>query len=135
MKNKLFCLIVFASLFFSCASSETQEAVYRRISASEARKMMQELKEYIILDVRTEVEFAQRRIPGAVLIPHAEIRNRAEKELPDKNMVILVHCQLGRRSENAARKLVSMGYVNVYDFGGLADWPYEIDETRVERTR
>jgi rhodanese-related sulfurtransferase len=95
--------------------------------------MMQELKDFIILDVRTESEFAQNRIPGAVLLPHTEIRNRAEKELPNKNAIILLHCYAGRRSESAARELVNMGYTNVYDFGGLREWPYEIDNTPVSR--
>ena len=101
------------------------EAIYRRISAAEANKIMQEGQEYILLDVRTEGEYREKHIEGAILIPDYEIQNRAEKELPDKNKLILVYCQSGRRSANAARALLSLGYVNVYDFGGIINWPYK----------
>ena len=86
--------------------------------------MMNELTDYILLDVRTAEEFREIRIAGAVLIPDNEIRGRAAAELSDKNAVILVYCRSGRRSANAAYELIGMGYKNVYDFGGIIDWPY-----------
>jgi len=101
------------------------EPVYRKISASEAREMMETTDNFILLDVRTEEEFEEIRLEGAVLIPDYEISERAEVELPDKNALILIYCRRGRRSEIAARELVEMGYTNVYDFGGINDWPYE----------
>ena len=67
----------------------------------------------------------EQRLEGAILIPDYEIRIRAEKELPDKNAIILIYCRSGRRSELAAVELVNLGYTNVYDFGGIIDWPYE----------
>jgi len=87
--------------------------------------MMQDTKEYILLDVRTEGEFVNEHIEGAILIPDNEIGERATDELPDKNALILIYCRSGRRSEAAARELVEMGYTNVYDFGGILDWPFE----------
>ena len=80
---------------------------------------------YVLLDVRTESEFREIRISGAILIPDNEIRSRAKTELPDKEILILVYCRSGRRSANAARELVSLGYTNVCDFGGIIDWPYQ----------
>ena len=87
--------------------------------------MMSESGDFILLDVRTPGEYNARRIDGAILIPDSEIRDRAEKELSDKNKLILVYCQSGRRSENAARALARLGYANVYDFGGIINWPFE----------
>jgi len=101
------------------------EPVYRKISASEAREMMETTAGFILLDVRTDEEFEEIRLNGAVLIPDYEILERAEAELPDKNALILIYCRRGRRSEIAARELAEMGYTNVYDFGGINDWPYE----------
>ena len=98
--------------------------VYRRIPAAEAREIMESGEDFILLDVRTESEFMARRIEGAVLMPYSEIAARAALELPDKGAVILVYCQGGRRSEIAARALVAMGYTQVFDFGGISDWPY-----------
>ena len=101
------------------------DSVYRKISAEEAREIMESSENYILLDVRTEEEYREKRIGGAMLIPDYEITKRAEAELPDKNALILVYCRSGKRSANAAMELVNMGYANVYDFGGILDWPYE----------
>lgn len=101
------------------------KAVYSRISAEQAKTLMDSGGPYILLDVRTEGEFREERINGAMLIPVAEIEKRAEKELPDKDALILVYCRSGGRSASAANKLVSMGYTNVVDFGGITNWPYE----------
>ena len=118
--------MVFIVFFLAgCVRTEAQQAAYRTASAAEARKMMTELKDYIILDVRTQEEYKEKRIAGAMIIPGHEIKNRAEKELPDKNRVILVYCRSGVRSARAARELAGLGYTNVYDFGGITAWPYD----------
>ena len=97
---------------------------YYKITAEQAYTMMMELNNYILLDVRTPGEYRERRIEGVVLIPSSELEGRAETELPDKDSVIFVYCQTGRRSENAARLLARKGYTNIYDFGGINNWPY-----------
>ncbi|MCL2737350.1 MAG: rhodanese-like domain-containing protein [Alphaproteobacteria bacterium] len=97
----------------------------QKIPPTMARKMMNGPKEFVLLDVRTEEEFKERRINGALLIPHDEIHARA-KDLPaDKSKPIFVYCRLGRRSQVAGEKLAGLGYKNVYDMGGVVDWPYE----------
>ena len=105
---------------------EAQKAVYRKASAEQAKKIMDQGNPYILLDVRSEEEFKEERISGAILIPVTEIGSRAENELPNKDALILVYCRSGRRSASAANTLVSMGYTNVYDIGGIINWPYEI---------
>ena len=121
MKNLIICSLVCISLLAGCSRTEAQQAVYRKVSSAEAHKMMSESKGHILLDVRTDTEYKEKRIAGAILIPDYEIKDRAGKELPDKNKVILVYCRSGRRSANAARALISLGYVNVYDFGGRTE--------------
>jgi len=96
------------------------------ISATEALSMMEDVLPYVLLDVRTEAEFAEGHIPGAILIPYTELYERASYGLPDRRARILVYCRSGRRSAEAAALLLSLGYTNVYDFGGIADWPYEV---------
>ncbi len=113
-------------LLLACSDTkEDKETVYMNITAEEAKKIMDTEPEYVILDVRTEEEFAQGHIPGAILIPDYEIREEAESSLPDKNALILVYCRSGRRSKNAAQILVELGYTNIREFGGILDWPYE----------
>jgi len=147
MKVKKIFLFVFCAMFlclFSCGENKNNvnensnsssdsagstenstEAVYHKISAKEAKEMMDSTENYILLDVRTESEYKDKRIDGAVLIPDYEIKDRAESELPDKNAVIFVYCRSGSRSRGASNALVDMGYTNVYDIGGIIDWPYD----------
>jgi len=106
-------------------TAENTEPGWHTISAEEALTMMEESDNYILIDVRTEEEYNALRIEGAILIPDFEIRERAEAELPDKDATILVYCRSGRRSASAAEILSSLGYTNVYDIGGIIDWPYE----------
>lgn len=80
----------------------------------------------IVLDVRTPEEFQTGHIAGALLIPDTEIVNKAPSLLTDKSAVILVYCRSGRRSALASEALIQLGYRNVYDFGGIIDWPYEV---------
>ena len=99
---------------------------YEQISGAEAKALMDSESGYIIIDARTQEEYDQGHIPGAILIPEYEIADRAEKELPDKDQLILVYCRSGRRSKIAAEELVKLGYTNVKEFGGIIDWEYEI---------
>ena len=98
----------------------------RRISATEAYELMQRYPEAIILDVRTADEFEAGHIPGAVLLPDFDIAEKARDILPDPEALILIYCRSGVRSRGAMGLLLSMGYVNVYDFGGINDWPYDV---------
>ena len=99
---------------------------YAQISQDEAKLMMQEDDGHVIVDVRRADEYAQGHIPGAILIPNESITDTPPEELPDKNQIILVYCRTGRRSKEASQKLADMGYVNVYEFGGIEDWTGEI---------
>ena len=113
-----------------CAGQPGQEEsiMPNLITASEAKQMLDEQQGYVLLDVRTEQEYAQGHIPGALLIPNTELSEKAADLLPDKEQMILVYCRSGRRSAEAARTLADMGYTQVYDFGGIIDWPYEIEK-------
>lgn len=104
----------------------SEEGTYRSITAQEAKDLMDSETGYLILDVRTQDEYEEGHIMGAVLIPDYEIAERAEKELPDKEQLILVYCRSGRRSKGASAELASMGYKNVREFGGIIDWPFDV---------
>lgn len=101
------------------------QAVYVNINAQEAKEIMDSQTDYVILDVRTEEEFNEKHIPGAILIPDYEIEEKAEEILTDKDKLLLVYCRSGRRSKNASEILVRLGYTNIKEFGGIIDWPYE----------
>ena len=142
-KGLIFLLIISLTLFSSCSGNanteETQNTTidttetsinnsltYEQISGEEAKHLMDTETDYIIIDARTIEEFSEGHIEGAILIPEYEISQRAEKELPDKEQLILVYCRSGRRSKIAARALADLGYTNVREFGGIIDWKYKI---------
>ena len=104
-----------------------QGAGYVNITAEEAKQIMDTEEDYIILDVRTQEEYDQGHIPNAILIPDTEIKNKAEEVMTDKDQLILVYCRSGRRSKLASEILVELGYTNIKEFGGIIDWPYEIE--------
>lgn len=104
-------------------SERKKKMTYEQISAEEAKNLMEQEKDVLILDVRTQEEFASAHIRGAVCVPNEDIPGEPE-ELPDKAQKILVYCRSGNRSRQAAQKLADMGYENVLEFGGILDWPY-----------
>ncbi len=96
-----------------------------KITPEEAKRMMDEESGVVILDVRTKEEFDAGHIKGAVLLPDAEVADKAAELLRDKDAPILIYCRTGRRSALAAKTLAGLGYTRIYDFGGIVDWPYE----------
>lgn len=110
------------------AREKGEKAMYEQITAETVKKIMDSGEEHIILDTREQDEFDEGHIPGAILIPYTEIENKAEEMLPDKDKLILVYCRSGRRSKIAAESLSKLGYTNVKEFGGIIDWPYEIEK-------
>lgn len=87
---------------------------------------MMEQGNVIIVDVRREDEYQEGHIPGAILVPNESLLSEAPEKLPNQRATLLIYCRSGRRSAEAALKLLSLGYLSVYDFGGIIDWPYEI---------
>jgi rhodanese-related sulfurtransferase len=115
-------------MFTGCAgTSNHQTNTYRQINMDEAVKMMAEKTGYIILDVRRPDEFAEGHVPGAINVANETIGTAEIPELPDKEQLIMVYCRSGRRSKEAAEKLVKLGYTNIVEFGGILDWKGEIE--------
>ncbi|RGZ01294.1 rhodanese-like domain-containing protein [Clostridium sp. AM58-1XD] len=113
------------------ASAEAVESAYHKITAEEAKEMIDK-GDVTIVDVRTADEYKDAHIPGAVLVPNESIGSELPEALPDTDAVLLVHCRTGIRSRQASDKLVELGYTQVYDFGGIVDWPYETESGEAE---
>ena len=146
--KKILCLIMVCTFLSSCTEDNSsigiiggadgptaiyvtpkgEKPMYKQITQDEAKRIMDSEEEHIILDVREQEEFAEGHIPGAILIPHTEIEDKAKDLLPDKNAQILVYCRSGRRSKIASETLAKLGYTNVKEFGGIIDWQYETEK-------
>ena len=112
-------LIVIAVIAISIfALGRTSTAQASSVSPTDAYQMVQ--KGAFLLDVRTQAEWDQYRVPGATLIPLDELPNRLN-ELP-KNKQIVVICHSGNRSKTGRDILLSDGFQAVSVTGGLLQW-------------
>ena len=103
------------------------ENSYQQITQEAAKEMM-DTREVVILDVREQHEYDSGHIPGAVLLPVGTItEDTAAAVIDDLDTVVLVYCRSGNRSKTASQALADLGYTNVYEFGGINDWPYEVE--------
>jgi rhodanese-related sulfurtransferase len=118
-------IVFLAILIVIIGGCNNKHMNYSQISMEEAVKMMENETDYIILDVRTPEEYAEKHIPNAINVPNETIGSEEIAELPRKDQMILVYCRSGNRSKQAAEKMVALGYSNVYEFGGINDWKGE----------
>ena len=121
------CIVILLTMLIvlGLTGCEEKEMSYKQIGMDEAVSMMKTETDYIILDVRTPEEFAEKHIPNAINVPNEVIGTAEIMELPDKDQLILVYCRSGNRSKQASEKLVALGYTNIYEFGGINDWTGE----------
>ena len=126
--KRIFAIAAAACLLFGCsAKGGTDTAAYRQISQEKAKEMMSE-GGVLVLDVRSQEEYDSGHIPGAVLLPVETITaETAAAVISDRSEIILVYCRSGNRSKTAAAALVKLGYENIYEFGGINTWPYEVE--------
>ncbi len=124
MKYLVFLLCIGAVL--AGCSAVSNKDTFRQTDSAGAMELMESESGYLILDVRTQAEFAAGHIPGAICIPNETIGSAPIAALADKDQLILVYCRSGNRSKQAARKLAKLGYTNIVEFGGIIDWTGEI---------
>ena len=114
-------------LLLTGCSGGTSDGSYEQITQEKAKEMM-DTQEVIILDVREQSEYDSGHIPGAVLLPVGSIdEETAAAVIPEKDSTVLVYCRSGNRSKTTSSTLAGLGYTNIYEFGGINTWPYEIE--------
>lgn len=87
----------------------------KNINLEEATQIISATPNSVLIDVRSIQEYREYHIDGAICIPYFEIQNRIEKEITNKNTLIIVYCQSGMRSKKAMEILEKKGYQNVYN--------------------
>lgn len=132
----LISVILLMGLFSGCSSknakinkegsTSSEKTSFNNITPEEANKRLGSEKGIILLDVRTKEEYDTGHIKGSMLIPVDNLKAEADNKLKDKNSPIFVYCRSGNRSVTAAKILTNLGYTNVYNLGGINNWPYEV---------
>ena len=127
MKRIVFAILVMLWLFTGCGGDSVETNAYQQITQEAAKEMM-DTRDVVILDVREQDEYDSGHIPGAVLLSAGTIgEDTAAAVIPERGSVVLVYCRSGNRSKAASEKLVELGYTNVYEFGGISTWPYDVE--------
>ena len=112
----------------STTTSTAKTNEIRHVSMDDIVKIMDENKDYVIVDVRTPDEYKEGHIPNAINIPNETINETVYNKLKDKNQLILIYCRSGSRSRQAAYKMQKLGYTNLVDFGGIINWKGKIEK-------
>lgn len=101
------------------------EQIYKKVSFEEAKEIMEKYPDFVMLDVREEVEYNTGHAQEAELLTLADINEQTAGEcIPSHDTPVLVYCRSGHRSLEAARILQELGYTRIYDIGSLIGWPY-----------
>lgn len=102
---------------------QQEEAVIQTLTPAQVQTMLEQ-QSAILIDVRSEAEYEQQHIPNALNIPLDQLSRITDMIAFDE--AVILYCRSGSRSAQAATQLRSMGYTNIYDLGGIQDWPYEL---------
>ena len=110
----------------SSGSRAEDEPSVTKITPEEAKEKLDNDPSILLVDVRTPDEYKQEHIVNAISLPLDTIIFEGPSDaIPDKDALYFIYCHSGNRSEIASAQLLSMGYKNIYDLGGIVDWPYE----------
>ena len=125
--KKIFFLMVICLLITGCGSDNkmSSNSIYT-ISVEEVKSLVDSFNDQdnlVIIDVRTNEEYKEGHIKNSINIPVDNI----EKINYRKDTKIVLYCRSGNRSNQAALKLKSLGYENIYDMGGINYWTYDLE--------
>lgn len=119
--KKIALFFVFIVLFLCGCSNNSGASEITLVDYKEAKELVSEGA--ILIDVRTLEEYDTYHIEGAVLMSLDTIDEDVVEDVIDSfDKKVIVYCRSGKRSNDAAKKLVSLGYKNVYDLGSIDKW-------------
>ena len=122
-KYKFIFLLVFL-LITGCSSHNNVTHEVAFIDGEKVYQMIKNKDTYII-DVREDYEYKSGHLPNSYNIPLGHINSISLNNFSHTSTII-VYCRSGNRSNIAANLLIKLGYENVYDMGGITNWPYDL---------
>lgn len=90
----------------------------KEIQYKEAMDILKEHTDAILLDVRSHQEFCEGHLSGAINIPIYDLAKNINKNVKNKDNIIIVYCSSGARSKKAIKVLDDLCYTNVYAIKG-----------------
>lgn len=101
----------------------------KNITSTEAKKLIHENSDTIILDVRTKGEYLSGHIPGAKLISLNQLPDDIDDFEEHKNKPIIVYCASGVRSKTAVNILLENGFLDInHLYKGFSSWNFDIEK-------
>ncbi len=135
MNQKIIILFALFAFLLSCSSktvkNETTVQTVREqktgpVEAEKAYDMIinnRDNPSFVIIDVRSENEYAEGHIPGALNLDYASGQFENSVKSLDRNKTYLLYCSSSRKSEKAVSDLKELGFLEAYHiFGGLTEW-------------
>lgn len=117
-------VLLLTLLIVACNGINGDEGQYQTITPEDALEAINGEENVVLLDVRTPEEYAGCRLAWAQNLPLSQLEDQIDTYAETKDTKIIVYCQTGNRSQTASNLLLNLGYTNVYDLGGIEDWPY-----------
>jgi phage shock protein E len=117
-------LLVLGMATAGCQAQNTpKEVVNIDVNVADFELIMDTIPNGLLLDVRTDNEFAQGHLRGAQQIDFYRDDFADALEKLDKDQPVFIYCRSGNRSGKAAKLMKAMGFSAVYNLeGGIGAW-------------
>lgn len=125
--KKIIVLMMIIMFFVTGCSTKVEEN--KTISVADVNGIIENfenIENAFIIDVREVSEYEEGHLINSYNVPLSRIDDIKNVENIALDSKIIVYCKSGNRSKTAQARLEELGYTDVYDMGGITDWPYEV---------
>lgn len=103
---------------------------YHKLYPQDLKHLLREKEDFLLLDVRTKLEYDAEHIPQSVHLDITEAEEKISTLAPNQSKKIVIYCHGGERSIEMAEKLYHLGYTNLYYLHkGISQWYYATEKS------
>lgn len=125
MKKLVILLVMILFFVTGCGTVEEERKMISYEDVNGIIENYENLEHVYIIDVREENEYEEGHLINSYNIPLSRLDDINNENI-SKDSKIIVYCKSGNRSKTAQERLNNMGYTNVYDMGGITNWPFDV---------
>ena len=125
MKKIVILLVMILFLITGCGTVKEERKMISYEEVNGIIENYENLEHVYIIDVREEDEYEEGHLINSYNIPLSRLEDINNENI-SKDAKIIIYCRSGNRCKTAQERLNNMGYINVYDMGGITNWPYDI---------